>query len=1258
MGPLTVLSNADVLELQRTARLLESGYAVLEAFRCEKELATLTIHLLYRMALMFTAPVDGVISRAEKKKVPIAGCPLFGDLDETLHGAFKYFERFTGMDYREHLLIGNHPNVFFLKFEQDVVLLMDKFQTTFQLKAAFCAQLDDKESVVMVAGPKNNSSPASVEGDEKPRRRFLIDFQCDLRDLASQAAASNAMMDRMLAKRRFSTSREVETFVKIMRETAEYIHEAMDVTTKLVGGGPFSVIRQPAMRSFWQDHMSSSKDCSTTLPAFCDALNSYLTGPAGGGMTPSEARALVQECTKGPFRQLQLDSSSGHVDVVEVAKLCDCLSRFDIDLKSVLTALVALYDKLALESEWLRKKDPKTGKDVYVHKKTKAVRQLRPHETPPVSVVQRFLPSSRPMVNVSSSTSTSATSPPSSLLPLPPVLPPFIPVPPPPPIPPPPVHVFWNVGQEKLLSSALTTLGWVLVGGPRMVGKTTRILSLLQKEPLEGRERDKNKDKDKEDEDLTRKDKVFVDFSGVRSDAEARARICTQLRLKQIQAQDGDSLVRALKELFSSLRPRAVIVLDNVDSLVGLQPPVSSQNKGRKTVSVKAVARAETPSTPTPVSNKTFLEELLDSLRPWQSVFCIVLVMHSEPVKSALGATIKAKAKAALAGVTGNDGSKKSRGGLGAQQQEPRAHDQFQVPTYVEQAFASLPQKRKIAITPLSYKPALALARSLQVVDAESLVQAGRYFPGEMVLLHRFCSLKTIRAIASLRAKDATQQPAIAAPATAAASGAAGGGKEKDPNGAIFAQSLSPGASVRRLWDAATNLLLKDLLASMSPDEHLAATAVIPGIPPINEACGWATCREVFGGDLLRWRVAFRGLIRCGWLVEAGDAGYITLAPLGFVVPARAPTAAEDAANSAAAVPAPSAPTKPPPPPPRQLKESSPSALPVAPLAATPKSHAEVMERRSSQYLHYWAAELTRIDLLCEENTVNSVIFDQHLPHLRIMLASLVAATLGVDLRSGDKLQGAEEVTDSGGGATSSSSPRRMISFGRSLSPSFTLKATLEKRDESELEIPLLFTPNPSTLGTRLAGHLGRLLTSRFPPSEGVLIARAVLQHVVEQSPQKDSFEYLAAGTDLGEQLRRVGLSIEGCSLLRFITKKFSVDLDREVKSGSGGDEAKASAGPPSKSGSTSSSSNMSNNPQQRSAVARALFVYSTLLHSTSRQAEALEYSQRAVKLWENCPPTADIRQRLLVASSREMLLGNDTAAQLIGANKCQCSIQ
>lgn len=1254
MGPVTVLSNADVAELQRTARLLERGYAVLEAFRCEKELTTLTIHLLYRIALMFTAPVDGVISRAEKKKVPIEGCPLFGDLDETLHGAFRYFERFTEMDYREHLLIGNHPHVFFLKFEQDLVLLMDKFQTTFQLKAAFCAQLDEKESVVMVAGPKATTAAYSstLEGDEKPRRRFLIDFQCDLRDLASQAAASNAMMDRMLAKRRFSTSREVETFVKIMREMAEYIHEAMDVTTKLVGGGPFSVIRQPAMRSFWQDRMSNSKDCSTTIPALCDALNSYLTGPAGGGMTPSEARALVQECIKGPFRQLQLDSSSGHVDVVEVAKLCDCLSRLDIDLKSVLTALVALYDKLALESEWLRKKDPKTGKDVYVHKKTKAVNQLRAHETPPVSVVQRFLPSLRPMVNVSSSTSTSATSPPSSLLPLPPVLPPF--VPPPPPVPPPPVHVFWNVGQEKLLSSALTTLGWVLVGGPRMVGKTTRILSLLQKEPFEGRERDKNKDKDKEDEDLTRTDKFFVDFSGVRSDAEARARVCSQLRLKQIQAQDGDSLVRALKELFSSLRPRAVIVLDNVDSLVGLQPTVLSQNKGRKTVSVKATARSETPSTPTPLTSKTFLEELLDSLRPWQSIFCIVLVMHSEPVKSALGATIKAKAKAALAGVTGNDGNKKSRGGLGALQQEPRAHDQFQVPTYVEQAFASLPQKRKIAITPLSYKPALALARSLQVVDAESLVQAGRYFPGEMVLLHRFCSLKTIRAIASLRAKDATQKPA-----TAAAEGAASGGKEKDPNGAIFAQSLSPGASVRRLWDAATNLLLKDLLASMSPDEHLAATAVIPGIPPINEACGWATCREVFGGDLLRWRIAFRGLIRCGWLVEAGDAGYITLAPLGFVVPARVPTAAEDTANSAAAVAEPSGPTKPPPPPPRPSKDSSSSSLPLASLAAPPKSHAEVMERRSTQYLHYWAAELTRIDLLCEENTVNSVIFDQHLPHLRIMLASLVAATLGVDLRSGDKLQGAEEVTDSGGGAASSSSPRRMISFGRSLSPSFTLKATLERRDESELEIPLLFTPNPSTLGTRLAGHLGRLLTSRFPPSEGVLIARAVFQHVVEQSPQKDTFEYLAAGTDLGEQLRRVGLSIEGCSLLRFITKKFPVDLDREVKIGSGGEESKAPAGPPVKNSGTSNISNNSNNPLQRSAVARALFVYSTLLHSTSRQAEALDYSQRAVKLWENCPPTADIRQRLLVASSREMLLGNDTAAQLVGANKCQmCVIQ
>ena len=1250
MGPIRVMANMDGLEFQYLAKLLEKGYSIFEKFKCEKEASTLAIHLLYRLALLFTTPTDGIISRAEKKKIPTKECPLFEDLEETLDAAWKYFARFSDEGYREFLLVGRQPDLMLVKFEKEIAAIMDELKTTFKIKPAFALLLEDRDT-----------STDKKTGVSKPKNtRFLKEFQCDLRDTAAKATATNATMDKMLAVKRFTTAREVEHFVRNMKETAEFVNEAMESTTRLVSVGAFSIIRQCAMRNFWQDRLQNV--CSVSLTALSELLKTHLIEIFA--VSADEAQGLVASCNKGPFKHLQVDTTE-HVDIIDISKLFDSVSRNNSNLKQVLHLLAACDEKLGIESQWVRKKDPATQQDFYQNKKTKEVKLL--WDLPVGSdVVCRILPPLRNMVTVVLPPSSSAsTFPPQKMLPMAPLLPLLIPtkVVAASPISPSaimsaavttamfgtistpsgdidslPLHIFWNVSQEKTLTAALAAVGWVLLCGPRMVGKSTRVLSILQKES----------DGEKGKENLSKRDKVFIDFWGVSSESEALCRIVSQLSMKQIY--DTETFFAALRDFFSSLRPNAIVVLDNFDSLLGLSSAASPKNRrqsvkisGNGMFSSAAGEAAETNSSSAPPNSKntpkSFARELLETLRPWQATFCVVLIAHSEPVNSppskSKSKTIS-KMKASSETKAGSDvelANGKSGNDAAEELKDLKGHAQFQLPSYVDEILSSLPEARKISIPPLSHKPALAMAKSLQWIDAEALVLAGRYCPGEMVLLHRFCSLKAIRAIASIRTKDRHGSDSVGGKEKKGAgeSGSKGSGTKgranSQTNQPVFSHSLSPGSSLRRLWDATTNLLLKDILSVLSHDELLAAFAVIPGIPPIGEACGWALCRELFSGDLLRWRLAWRGLIRSGWLIQVGDLGFVTLAPLGYVVASPRTTALTG--------------------------ENHPNFPPVPPTEDITSENGNIIrERRSSLYLHYWAAELTRIDISCSENLLNFALFDRHYQHFRIMFASLVASTLGADMRSGEKLRGSQQNGKEEVGADKDPS-RRLLSFGRSLSASYSMEGSLDKRDESELEIPLFFTSNISALGMRIAGHLSRLLSSRFPPSEGTLIARAVLQHVVQLSPQKETMEYLTAGTDLGEQLRRSGALLEGCALLRNIIKKFPIDIDEEERSVETASSVTAKV--ELKSLAARNMSSQGSSPEQRSAVARALFIYSTLLHSTSRQAEALVYSRQAIKLWEKCPPTGEVRQRLLLATSREMLLGQDIqSSAAVANNKCR----
>lgn len=192
----------------------------------------------------------------------------------------------------------------------------------------------------------------------------------------------------------------------------------------------------------------------------------------------------------------------------------------------------------------------------------------------------------------------------------------------------------------------------------------------------------------------------------------------------------------------------------------------------------------------------------------------------------------------------------------------------------------------------------LFLPSNLQVssfvpVDPNALQVASTNLPGEIGALAHACPIGTLRKIAR----------------------------------SVAAAGSSPEDLLR-----AKQLAAESVFANMDGDEKLLASCLFSDLPPFDESMAWAMGRKVLDEDVVRWRVAWNGLIEVGWVTYNSD--------LGFLI------------------------------------SHLPSLIPGGKASELPQEQWDI-------YVNHWVDELVRITLASQECTSVLESFRHNLPHFR-----------------------------------------------------------------------------------------------------------------------------------------------------------------------------------------------------------------------------------------------------------------------------------
>lgn len=207
---------------------------------------------------------------------------------------------------------------------------------------------------------------------------------------------------------------------------------------------------------------------------------------------------------------------------------------------------------------------------------------------------------------------------------------------------------------------------------------------------------------------------------------------------------------------------------------------------------------------------------------------------------------------------------------------------------------------KPLTIPALTSANALVLAKQMLPVDPMTLMLAGRNLAGEMVRIAQTCSLATIRKMAAIYTID--------------------------PNATHIARKC----------------MMEGIESELSMDEKLCAACMLTGLPHFNEGHAWALCRDAFQNNLLRWRVAWQGLVDVGWV------GYSPC--LGFWLPTYS-----------------------------VISTPVESSVPIS-LATQVKS-----------YIFYWAAELVRLNNFSYDSSAHLLTHDKYRKHFRSVLCNFLS---------------------------------------------------------------------------------------------------------------------------------------------------------------------------------------------------------------------------------------------------------------------------
>jgi hypothetical protein len=147
-------------------------------------------------------------------------------------------------------------------------------------------------------------------------------------------------------------------------------------------------------------------------------------------------------------------------------------------------------------------------------------------------------------------------------------------------------------------------------------------------------------------------------------------------------------------------------------------------------------------------------------------------------------------------------------------------------------------------IPPLAPEVALTLAKEVFAVDPAALVSASGCLPGLMVHLAQFVDVEVIDNMARDRRAYTAAEAYLS-----------------QENSSLAARHVA-----------------ECIARELDSDETLCGTCLLRGIAPFQDSLAWELCREAFDNDVLRWRIAFLGLLESGWLMLRADRGYVVSA--------------------------------------------------------------------------------------------------------------------------------------------------------------------------------------------------------------------------------------------------------------------------------------------------------------------------------------------------------------------------------------------
>jgi len=203
-----------------------------------------------------------------------------------------------------------------------------------------------------------------------------------------------------------------------------------------------------------------------------------------------------------------------------------------------------------------------------------------------------------------------------------------------------------------------------------------------------------------------------------------------------------------------------------------------------------------------------------------------------------------------------------------------------------------------INIPPLQAEVAHNFAKTLLPVDPTSLVRASQGLPGLMYHYAKKCNLDTIRAIAI----NVTADP----------------------------------AAIHEVYGPKPGGISHDVNTNLGDDERLLASCLLKVSASFGPAMSWYMAKDNFKEDIVRWYLAWKGLIAKGWVSPDGE--------LNYFVPSDAT------------------------------------------ITSSPTGTAPTMEEQWQRYCMFWAQHLQDVSSCCEESLMPWEDFDKYRHHYKNML--------------------------------------------------------------------------------------------------------------------------------------------------------------------------------------------------------------------------------------------------------------------------------